>query len=481
MHEIVVILQRDLRRLWWQIGVAAAMSATHGCLDALRAGVSPGGVEVSLDILLPLVWACLIAQAIHQEALVGDREFWMTRPYRWPRLLAAKALFAALCVHLPSFLTDAAILLARGFNPLTALPQLLGKQLMLAGVLTLPAMALATVLSDLTQFAVAVPILFLAMDLSVKGRPRFPSVYIAVAFLAVAAVAVAVLQYRQRRTGLARILAISGGLAAGALAALTTFAPLPAAAPGVAAIGPTLRLAADRRIYPACVNGGGVYVEIPVVAAGFPKADYSKVGSLSVELTGAKGVRFAPGRAPGMFAGWESGPDGAPVALTVSLPRAAYDLLASGKVAAAGKLDLQIFRAPPVRLRVGESRQAPGIGRCSSQIQGNHLIGICESVSGRPMQARIAYEFARPHGFGTRDQILEAEYPNQSSTLLSPLHRIAAQFWIENPRLGDQAVILVQRISGHATVNIDLEDIQLPGAGHCAEKGSDAFSTPATR
>ena len=125
MREILVILKKDVRRLWWQIAAAAAMSATVGWMDARRAVAQPGIVEGLLNMMLPLVWACLIAQAVLGEPLVGDREFWMTRPYRWPRLLTAKVLFVALFVHLPSLLTDAAILAARGYNPLAALPQLL--------------------------------------------------------------------------------------------------------------------------------------------------------------------------------------------------------------------------------------------------------------------------------------------------------------------------------------------------------------------
>ena len=222
MREILVILKKDIRRLWWQIAVMLAISVTVGCLDASRAAAQPHVVEGLLNMLIPLVWACLIAEAIHGEALVGDREFWMTRPYRWPRLLASKALFAVLVVHVPSFLMDAAILAARGYNPFVWLPQLLVKQLLLASGLTLPALALATLVNNLTQFVIGIPLLFVTLALS-TGQQSSPIVvymfspiaHLAIAILAVAATWIVLLQYRQRRTKLARMLAVSALVALG--------------------------------------------------------------------------------------------------------------------------------------------------------------------------------------------------------------------------------------------------------------------------
>lgn len=59
-----------------------------------------------------------------------------------------------------------------------------------------------------------------------------------------------------------------------------------------------------------------------------------------------------------------------------------------------------------------------------------------------------------------------------ANALLSPLHRAATQLWVGDPwnaQRADQTVVLVQRITGRATVKIDLKDIQLPGAGRCLE------------
>ncbi len=515
MHEILVILKKDVRRLWWQIAAMLAICVPTGLMP--HPAILTPTAAVSLEVL-PLIWVCLIAQAIHQEGLVGDREFWMTRPYRWPRLLAAKALFAALFVHVPAFLIGVYILAAHGFNPFAALPHLLGQQLMLAAGLTLPAMALAAVLSNLTQFVIALPILLLTVSVWVIPQPRIPVGQIGQAVLAVAAVSVVLLQYGRRRTALARFVLVSGGLAAGVLTALAVVGPLLSRfAPGTATVpaqvgaAPTVGPAPGSRIRMACYGETGpprVYVDIPVVTSGFPKAAHLGFAGLSVEVTGPNGVRFgnqpharvAPGtivehKLVGdtqytrsvskienqVFAGWSLGPDGTLKALSLSISRDAYDRLANGKITLAGRLDFRIYQAPPVRLRVGENREVPGVGRCF--IQGPktphdyQLTVNCESASGGAMQARVALESPAQSGptaqervmASTQEQVIEGEYPGPGQTLLSPLRRGVVHFAIDPWRTQpvDQAVVLVQQLSAQGTAEVLLDGIELPDASRC--------------
>jgi energy-coupling factor transporter ATP-binding protein EcfA2 len=71
-------------------------------------GILPG--------LVPIAWCVLIARGVQAENLVGDRQFWVTRPYDWYKLLAAKVLFVIVFVNLPLFIVDL-ILSARGRVP----------------------------------------------------------------------------------------------------------------------------------------------------------------------------------------------------------------------------------------------------------------------------------------------------------------------------------------------------------------------------
>jgi hypothetical protein len=36
-----------------------------------------------LSVLLAISWVMLVMRAVHAEGLVGDRQFWLTRPYEW--------------------------------------------------------------------------------------------------------------------------------------------------------------------------------------------------------------------------------------------------------------------------------------------------------------------------------------------------------------------------------------------------------------
>lgn len=155
MKLLLHILRKDARRLWLPLGVTLVLLGVLAHDDGWRSDSMPGLAEGWLNLLLPLAWALLAALAVHEESLVGDREFWTTRPYRRTALAGAKVVSLLLAIHVPSFLADCAILLVRGFNPLEWMPQLLGKQLLLACWLTIPAAALATVVGSIAHFMLA--------------------------------------------------------------------------------------------------------------------------------------------------------------------------------------------------------------------------------------------------------------------------------------------------------------------------------------
>ncbi len=76
MRLAVHILAKDARRFWWEITVTLGLLLALTYLDANRVGFIPGPMEGWLNLLLPAAWAYLVALVIHDEALVGDRQFW---------------------------------------------------------------------------------------------------------------------------------------------------------------------------------------------------------------------------------------------------------------------------------------------------------------------------------------------------------------------------------------------------------------------
>ena len=127
MRTTLHIFKKDVRRLWYEILVVLALTALFAWLDpqtppGLSASSSQNGLMffgAILRMLLPMAWWYLIARVIHQEAIPGDRQYWVTRPIAWRHLLGAKLLFILAFINLPVAVSDCVILAAAGFNPAT--------------------------------------------------------------------------------------------------------------------------------------------------------------------------------------------------------------------------------------------------------------------------------------------------------------------------------------------------------------------------
>jgi hypothetical protein len=124
MMQSLHILRKDIRHLWPDLSIyvalliAASITIPMGWDEAAAWNAPLRTFIVLLQILIPILWLVLIARLIHDEALVGDTQFWITRPYKWISLLSAKLLFLALCLVLPFVVTQWALLLQAGFNPI---------------------------------------------------------------------------------------------------------------------------------------------------------------------------------------------------------------------------------------------------------------------------------------------------------------------------------------------------------------------------
>jgi len=209
MKLVLHTFRKDVRRLWPAVVVSLALLATLTRTDRWRFDTMVGSTEGWLNLVLPLAWACLIALAVLEEPLAGDRHFWLTRPHRWPEMLAAKLIFALIFVHVPSLIADAYILVAHGFPPFESLPQLLWKQLAFAAFVTLPALALAAMIPSFTHFMLGIFAIAAAAAFTFAGRRggtgylmQRPDDYlrgeITAVLIAAACIVIIWLQYRRR-------------------------------------------------------------------------------------------------------------------------------------------------------------------------------------------------------------------------------------------------------------------------------------------
>jgi hypothetical protein len=172
MKQTLHIFAKDARRFWPEIAISLAITALFARIYPnqwlAQAGLyavsgwggfaGPPGVQLLafvLYVLVPVGWWLLIARVVHGENLVGDRQFWVTRPYEWKQLLAAKVLFLFVFLYLP-FVTAQLVLLAEaGFQPFSYIPGLLYDLLLLTGAVIMPLFAMATVTSAFARMALA--------------------------------------------------------------------------------------------------------------------------------------------------------------------------------------------------------------------------------------------------------------------------------------------------------------------------------------
>jgi hypothetical protein len=174
----------------------------------------------TIAMLLPLSWSFLIVRLVHGESLVGDRQFWVTRPYEWKKLLAAKLLYVVTFVNLPLLAMDAFVLARAGLPPLAHLGGLVWMQVLIVSFFLLPVVALAAVAATTSQVFLAMLVIALCAGSLVALRHQIPSSsfatpidWLLTGLFILTIVAVLLWQYARRRTDGSRLLIGGFGLA----------------------------------------------------------------------------------------------------------------------------------------------------------------------------------------------------------------------------------------------------------------------------
>lgn len=189
------------------------------------------------ETLLSIGVSFLIARVIHTEAIPGQNQFWLTRPYQWKSLLASKIFFLLFFISLPVLFAQAYIALAVGFSLKSILPGLLFSQGLIFLVIILPMAALAATTAGLVPYLFSFLLLLVVEFILVENvfligfRPALPNQgpaqwpgetewlrnFIVGSLLAFAAALVLYIQYKSRRTRFSHLLGISLLLTAGLL------------------------------------------------------------------------------------------------------------------------------------------------------------------------------------------------------------------------------------------------------------------------
>jgi hypothetical protein len=160
MNQIFYIFRKDVRRHWLEILVSLLLLLCFAWKTPVIWTTDttfgserwPVWLFLLIGVALYFSWWFLIVRLIQGESLVGDRQFWLTRPYQRRWLLAAKALFIIAFVNLPVLVFDFIMLARTGFSPWHHGPGLLQGQLYLTGFLLLPVVTFSVVTETVAQF-----------------------------------------------------------------------------------------------------------------------------------------------------------------------------------------------------------------------------------------------------------------------------------------------------------------------------------------
>jgi hypothetical protein len=117
----------------------------------------------ALPSILVVAWIFLLVRVAQGESLVGDRQFWTTRPYTRTKLFAAKLLTALVFVHTPLFISQLIVLKLAFFPVLASIPGLLFVHSMLFITLVMYAFALGSVTPSIGKATLGVLAVAVAM------------------------------------------------------------------------------------------------------------------------------------------------------------------------------------------------------------------------------------------------------------------------------------------------------------------------------
>jgi hypothetical protein len=162
MSQVLHIFRKDVRHFWIEISASLAILVAY-TLQTIADWGEPeptigflGILQKTLMVLVPVSWCFLVIRSIQDESLVGDRQFWITRPYDWKKLAAAKLLLAVVFVNVPLFIVQAILLNHAGFPAVHYVKGLLWMQLLILLVAVLPAAVTAVATSSIVQVLIGI-------------------------------------------------------------------------------------------------------------------------------------------------------------------------------------------------------------------------------------------------------------------------------------------------------------------------------------
>lgn len=397
MNQVWNIFRKDFRHHWREIAASLALMVGFSWVQIrewtqqyrMAYGAASAAYEILSGLVVPLVpiaWMFLIVRAVQGESLVGDRQFWVSRPYDWKKLLAAKALFVLVFVTVPLFITDFFLVAMAGFRPWTYIVGLLWLQLIWVLLLLLPTAALATVTASIGQILLALLFIVLyAIGMAALSdaipNSSFAAGNAGLYFLLIVATVLAVilLQYSRRKTAQSRWLIAALAAAITLIMVATPYRALimhkyPLAGSGSLPLQlapmPSHAPAPDDAMY----AGNQVPIVLPFSLSGLPKDSFAELDGVILTLTNSQGGSWDSGWEQ---RGTELFPDQKTFSIDLNLRRDEFDRMKSSPVNARLLLAFTLYQdrqQRPFTVPRGEFAM-PGLGLCSAGTRPWNSIG----------------------------------------------------------------------------------------------------------
>jgi len=394
-----------------------------------------------LPALLVLSWAFLIARLVQGESLVGDRQFWITRPFEWYKLLTSKLFSILVMIHLPLLIGQIVLLRMGNFPLVSSLWGLFQIHFMFFLIFVLTTLALAAVTSGVGQAALALVILFL-LFLGIAGISSLvPNSGMsddvdgvqAILFLATS-LAVVTIQYIYRKALLAR-LTIAGALVAGVLImVLTPYElmirhdyPLPTKdhpLPANITFDHTLTFAHEGKQQPRWF-GDEAEIEVPFQVQGLSDKSVVQLHAMKLDLVLPGGQRWT--------SHWHSLSSVISYGRTrvwpsISIEKKFYDSIKDTPVKAEVSLLIRFFQlgAATSIAVTGDRTLLPGNTRCLDDISDNWL--HCFSALKRPKPVFIMAELPNSECRVTKEATAQESWAASPATYWDLENDTGAEF-----------------------------------------------------
>ena len=451
MNQTWTIFRKDCRHHWPEIVTSLAVLALFCYLEvrdwhrqsfAFDGGIFSWRFLYGMSVALVLIsWMFLIVRIVQSESLVGDRQFWITRPYDWKQLLLAKVLFVLVFINVPLLVADIFLLVRAGFHPFAYIPGLLWMQVMWWFLLLLSTMALASVTATLAHMLLALLLVVLYMIGMIALSQAIPNAdapasddWQGLLFIATA-IAVVFLQYSYRKTILSRwlIVALCAVLTFGLV--ITPYVSLIAADYPLAKADSFLQLSlsdsstADSSYVP--FDDGLISIRMPLVLSAIPAGTFVKLNGMVVTLTNASGFHWDSGwkvQSDSLF------PERKNVSLSFQVKSAILEKLKSTPFHAQVMLAFTVYRDMNLRQFVVPNGEfyLPGLGLCRTEARGLHELS-CQVPMRRPRYFLVTADMStstcpldaggvRPQPGALAHASVEEEDSEPADMGISPIH-----------------------------------------------------------